>query len=132
LTGIFGLPGVSGVGISFGADRIYDVLNTLGLYPDSAAASTKVMFANFGDKEAEASLSLIKELRQAGISAELYPDQAKLKKQFAYADALAIPFVAIIGENELNQKQLTLKNMNSGEQTPVAFGDIVSKLNELL
>ena len=128
LTGIFGLPGVSGVGISFGADRIYDVLNTLGLYPESTAGSTKVMFANFGTAEAAASLQLVQKLRAAGIPAELYPDQAKLKKQFGYADALAIPYVAIIGESELAEKRLTLKNMASGEQMSVAFDDIVSTL----
>ena len=129
LTGIFGLPGVSGVGISFGADRIYDVLNTLDLYPESTVSGTKVMFTNFGEAEAAASLKLVMQLRTAGIPAELYPDQAKLKKQFSYADALAIPYVAIIGESELAQQCLTLKHMASGEQQTVPFDDIVKTLS---
>lgn len=128
LTGVFGAPGLSGVGISFGADRIYDVLNTLDLYPASLSSSVKVMFANLGEQEAMASLRLIKELRAAGISAELYPEAAKMKKQMSRADALAVPFVAIIGSDELARREVTLKDMTSGTQTAVGFDDFVSTL----
>ncbi len=117
LTGVFGLSGVSGVGISFGADRIYDVLNTLNLYPEEANDSTQVMFTNFGEAEAGASMKMLKELRNAGIRAEIYPDTAKMKKQMGYADALAIPFVAIVGETEMAQNKMMLKNMTTGEQS---------------
>src|SRR5574344_542843 len=116
LTGIFGMPGLSGVGISFGADRIYDVLNTLDLYPKDAVNSTKVLMLNFGDKEAEFCLTLLDRLRRAGVSAELYPDDAKMKKQMSYANALEVPFVAIVGSDELQKGMITLKNMKSGEQ----------------
>ena len=128
LTGVFGAPGLSGVGISFGADRIYDVLNALDLYPASLSSSVKVMFANLGEQEAMASLRLIKELRAAGISAELYPEAAKMKKQMSRADALAVPFVAIIGSDELARREVTLKDMTSGTQTAVGFDDFVSTL----
>ncbi|MDE7145391.1 MAG: histidine--tRNA ligase, partial [Duncaniella sp.] len=126
LTGVFGLPGVSGVGISFGADRIYDVLNTLDLYPAGVTGTAKVMFTNFGTKEATRSLEIIKQLRQEGIAAEIYPDAAKMKKQMGRADSLGIPFVAIIGENELANGSITLKNMATGEQqelTPTTLID---------
>ncbi len=126
LTGVFGLPGVSGVGISFGADRIYDVLNTLDLYPVGVNGTAKVMFTNFGTKEATRSLEIIKQLRQEGIAAEIYPDAAKMKKQMGRADSLGIPFVAIIGENELANGSITLKNMATGEQqelTPTTLID---------
>ena len=116
LTGVFGMPGLSGVGISFGADRIYDVLNTLDLYPESVTESVKVLFLNFGEKEAAAAMKLVKDLREKGISAELYPDNAKIKKQMAYADALKIPYVAIIGESELSEGIVIVKDMLSGEQ----------------
>ena len=116
LTGVFGMPGLSGVGISFGADRIYDVLNALDLYPAEAETSTRVIFLNLGRAEAEASLRAVMALRAAGIPAELYPDAAKMKKQMAYADALHIPFVAIIGDSELADSTVTLKNMTTGEQ----------------
>ncbi len=116
LTGVFGMPGLSGVGISFGADRIYDVLNQLDLYPADLLTGAKVLFLNMGSAEAAQSLKIIGRLRAAGISAELYPDAAKMKKQMAYADAKAIPYVAIIGESELASGSLTLKNMASGEQ----------------
>lgn len=119
LTGVFGMPGVSGVGISFGADRIYDVLNTLDLYPADASDATKVIFLNMGDNEAIASLKAIKSLRINGISAELYPDVSKIKKQMAYANALAIPFVAIIGESEMAEGTVTLKDMTTGEQSTI-------------
>lgn len=130
LTGVFGMPGVSGVGISFGADRIYDVLNALNLYPDSTKCSTTIMFANLGDAEALASLKLIKELRAAGVSAEIYPEPAKMKKQMTYADSQAVPFVAFIGESELQQEMVTVKNMTTGEQHTVAYNDLCSLINK--
>jgi histidyl-tRNA synthetase len=121
LTGVFGMPGLSGVGVSFGADRIYDVLLALDLFPAEAKASaTTVLFANFGDAEAAASLKLAKELRQAGVAAEVYPDSVKMKKQMGYADTSAIPFVAIIGESELAEGKVTVKNMTTGVQHSVA------------
>ena len=116
LTGVFGLEGVSGVGISFGADRIYDVMNQLDLYPSEAMHNTQVMFVNFGDKEAMHSLGIISALRQAGISAELFPSSDKMKKQMSYANSNAIPFVAIIGEQEMTDGTITVKNMTTGEQ----------------
>ena len=119
LTGVFGLTGVSGVGISFGADRIYDVLNTLDLYPEEAKDATQVMFTNFGATEAAVSMKMLKELRNAGVRAEIYPDASKMKKQMGYADALAIPFVAIVGETEMAQNKMMLKNMTTGEQALV-------------
>ncbi len=128
LTGVFGMPGLSGVGISFGADRIYDVLNTLNLYPADTKAAAKIIFANFGAKEAEASLKVIKTLRQAGISAEIYPEAAKMKKQIGYADSMQIPFVGIIGESEMADNSVTIKNLASGEQQQVP----VDKLIEIL
>ena len=125
LTGVFGLNGVSGVGISFGADRIYDVLNTLDLYPEDARESTQVMFTNFGAAEAAVSMKMLKELRNAGIAAEIYPDSAKMKKQMGYADNLAIPFVAIVGENEMAHNKMMLKNMTSGEQSLVSVEEAI-------
>ena len=119
LTGVFGLTGVSGVGISFGADRIYDVLNTLDLYPEEAKDATQVMFTNFGAAEAAVSMKMLKELRNAGVRAEIYPDASKMKKQMGYADALAIPFVAIVAETEMAQNKMMLKNMTTGEQALV-------------
>lgn len=116
LTGVFGLEGVSGVGISFGADRIYDVMNQLDLYPSEAMHNTQVMFVNFGEKEAMHSLGIISALRQAGISAELFPSSDKMKKQMSYANSNAIPFVAIIGEQEMSDGTITVKNMTTGEQ----------------
>ena len=116
LTGVFGMDGMSGVGISFGADRIYDVMNQLELYPKEAMNTTKVMFVNFGEKEAMHSLHIIGKLRKAGISAELFPSSDKMKKQMGYANNKAIPFVAIIGEQEMNDGTITLKDMTSGEQ----------------
>ncbi|WP_304968940.1 HisS family protein, partial [uncultured Duncaniella sp.] len=128
LTGVFGLPGVSGVGISFGADRIYDVLNTLNLYPADIAGAAKVMFTNFGVAEAAKSLEVIKKLRENGISSEIYPDCAKMKKQMGRADALGIPFVAIIGESELAEGTVTLKDMTSGEQKSLSVDELVKAL----
>ncbi|MDE6513534.1 MAG: histidine--tRNA ligase [Muribaculaceae bacterium] len=128
LTGVFGMPGLSGVGISFGADRIYDVLNQLDLYPADLLTGAKVLFLNMGAAEAAQSLKVIATLRAAGISAELYPDAAKMKKQMAYADAKSIPYVAIIGESELESGSLTLKNMASGQQQLVSPGQAVEIL----
>ncbi|MBF1605628.1 MAG: histidine--tRNA ligase, partial [Prevotella shahii] len=116
LTGIFGMPGLSGVGISFGADRIYDVLNTLDLYPQNATQATQVLFINFGEAEADFCLPIATKVRAAGISVELYPDSAKMKKQMAYANSKSIPFVVLVGENEINQGKVTLKNMITGDQ----------------
>ncbi|MBD5226274.1 MAG: histidine--tRNA ligase [Bacteroidales bacterium] len=116
LTGVFGMPGLSGVGISFGADRIYDVLNTLDLYPAEASTSTQIMFVNFGAVEAAAAMRMMKELRAAGIACELYPDAAKMKKQMTYANATGVPFVAMVGESEMAEGKLALKNMTTGEQ----------------
>ncbi|MDE7427015.1 MAG: histidine--tRNA ligase [Muribaculaceae bacterium] len=128
LTGVFGMPGLSGVGISFGADRIYDVLNTLEMYPDETRCATRVMFTNFGAEESGRAMQLVKELRNAGIAAEIYPDNAKMKKQMGYADAKHIPFVAIIGESELANGTVTIKNMQSGEQKAVPAQDITKEL----
>ncbi|MBQ9077352.1 MAG: histidine--tRNA ligase [Muribaculaceae bacterium] len=128
LTGVFGLPGVSGVGISFGADRIYDVLNALDLYPSDTCSSTRVMFTNFGTAEAGAAMKMLKQLRMAGISAEIYPDSAKMKKQMGYADALAIPYVAIVGETEMAENKLMLKEMATGEQQLLSVEEAIEKL----
>jgi histidyl-tRNA synthetase len=126
LTGVFGMPGVSGVGISFGADRIYDVLNALNLYPASLLSGSKVLFLNLGSAEATASLKVINQMRSEGISAEIYPDAAKMKKQMSYADAQAVPFVAIIGESELTSGTITLKNMLTGEQQQVTAEEAIA------
>ena len=128
LTGIFGMPGLSGVGISFGADRIFDVLNQLNLYPREAVNATQVLFVNFGEKEAQYSLSIIADLRKAGIRAEIYPDSTKMKKQMSYANAKEIPFVAIIGETEMQEGKVTIKNMTTGEQQLVDKDDIIGLL----
>ena len=132
LTGVFGMPGLSGVGISFGADRIYDVLNQLNLYPESVSESVKVLFLNFGEKEAEAAMKLVKGLREKGISAELYPDSVKLKKQMAYADELKVPYVAIIGETELADGKVMLKDMTTGEQSQLTMAEILTDKTPLL
>ena len=128
LTGIFGMPGISGVGISFGADRIFDVLNQLDLYPKEAVTGTRVLFVNFGDAEMAYSLPLLARLRAAGISAEIYPDSAKMKKQMAYANAKAVPFVAIVGENEMAEGKVMLKNMATGEQRLLTGEELVEAL----
>lgn len=128
LTGVFGMPGISGVGISFGADRIYDVLNGLDLYPEELRAGSKVMFVNFGGAETLASLKAVKALRAAGISCELYPDAVKMKKQMAYANSSMIPYVAIIGESEAADGTVTLKNMVEGTQETVKLADAIEKL----
>ena len=128
LTGVFGLSGVSGVGISFGADRIYDVLNQLDLYPKETSASTQVLFVNFGATEAAYVLPILAKARQAGIRAEVFPDASKMKKQMSYANAKAIPFVAIAGENEMQEGKLTLKNMTTGEQSLVVPDELIKVL----
>ncbi|MDE5886654.1 MAG: histidine--tRNA ligase [Muribaculaceae bacterium] len=128
LTGVFGMPGLSGVGISFGADRIYDVLNQLNLYPESVSGSVKVLFVNFGEKEARAAAVIAKDLRAAGISCELYPDNAKMKKQMGYADALAIPFVALLGESEIEEGVINVKDMHTGEQVKLTTLELIDKL----
>ena len=128
LTGVFGMPGLSGVGISFGADRIYDVLNALDLYPKETEVASTVIFLNLGEKEAVASLKAVKELRAKGIKCELYPDAAKMKKQMTYADALKVPYVAIIGETELAAGTVTLKNMTDGTQKQVSVSGLAEAI----
>ena len=128
LTGIFGMPGISGVGISFGADRIFDVLNTLDLYPKEAVCSTQLLFVNFGEKETEYCLPVVAKARQNGIRTEIYPDSAKMKKQMSYANAKGISFVAIAGENEIAEGKFTLKNMITGEQNLVTPDELVETL----
>ena len=128
LTGIFGMPGLSGVGISFGADRIYDVLNTLNLYPQNATQGTEVLFINFGEAESDYCLPIASQVRAAGISVELYPDCAKMKKQMAYANAKGIPFVVLAGESEINQGKVTLKNMLTGDQQLVSAEELIAKI----
>ena len=126
LTGVFGVSGLSGVGISFGADRIYDVLNTLGLYPGSLSSAVQVLFVNFGPEEALASEGLARLLRDNGISAMVYPEATKMKKQMGFANTEGIPFVAIVGESELAEKRVTVKNMSSGEQKSIPMADFAS------
>ncbi len=125
LTGIFGMPGLSGVGISFGADRIYDVLNTLDLYPRNAMQATQVLFINFGEAEADYCLPIAGKARAAGISVEVYPDAAKMKKQMAYANAKGIPYVVLAGESEIEQGKVTLKNMLTGDQQLVSAEQLI-------
>ena len=128
LTGIFGMPGMSGVGISFGADRIYDVMLGLNLFPEELACSTKVFFVNLGKAEEEAAMPIISQLRDNGIATEIYPESAKMKKQMEYANRRGIPYVVIIGSNELERGVATVKNMRSGEQMEVSLNDIASVL----
>ena len=128
LTGIFGLPNVSGVGISFGADRIYDVMNTLNLYPEELQQSTTIMFTNFGSAEAAYALKLVREVRNAGIPAEVFPDSTKIQKQMKYANAANIPFVAIVGESEIAQGKVTLKNMVTGEQKLLTVAEVIDAI----
>ncbi len=130
LTGVFGMPGLSGVGISFGADRIYDVLNTLDLYPADTMATARVMFVNFGEKEATASLNHIMALRRAGLSAELYPDSAKMKKQMNYANERQIPYVAIVGADEIENNTISLKNMATGNQQTLTVDQVIEALGK--
>ncbi len=129
LTGVFGMDGMSGVGISFGADRIYDVLNQLDLYPKEAVNGTQLLFVNFGEAEAAAVLPILAKVRAAGIRAEIYPDTAKMKKQMSYANAKMVPFVAIVGENEMKEGKVTLKNMASGEQSLVTPDELVTAIH---
>jgi histidyl-tRNA synthetase len=128
LTGIFGMPGLSGVGISFGADRIFDVLNQLDLYPKEAVNATKLLFVNFGAAETDFCLPILSKVRAAGISAEIYPDSTKMKKQMSYANAKQIPFVAIVGESEMAEGKVNLKNMTTGEQMMVTADELVAQL----
>lgn len=129
LTGVFGMEGMSGVGISFGADRIYDVLNQLDLYPKEAVNGTQLLFVNFGEAEAAYVLPVLAQVRAAGIRAEIYPDAAKMKKQMSYANAKMVPFVAIVGENEMKDGKVMLKNMTSGEQSLVTPDELVAAIN---
>lgn len=128
LTGIFGLPNVSGVGISFGADRIFDVLNQLDLYPESSIQGTKVLFVNFGEAESDYLLPVVNQMRSKGISCELYPEVDKMKKQMSYANSYKIPYVAIVGENEIKEQKITLKNMLSGEQQLLSVNECIEKI----
>lgn len=128
LTGVFGMEGVSGVGISFGADRIYDVLNTLNLYPETSVEQTQLLFVCFGDKELMYSLPWLNKLRSNGINTEIYPEPAKMKKQMSYADNKHIPYVAIVGETEMNEGKIMLKDMKSGEQSLMNFDELMNKL----
>ena len=129
LTGIFGMPGLSGVGISFGADRIYDVLNQLDLYPKDSVTTTQVLFINFGERETAYCLPIIDKVRENGIRAEIYPDAVKMKKQMSYANAKLIPYVVLAGENEINAGKVTLKNMENGEQQLLSPDELVEKMN---
>ena len=129
LTGIFGMPGLSGVGISFGVDRIYDVLNALDLYPKDSLQTTQVLFINFGEKETAYCLPIVAKVRQAGIRAEIFPDSTKMKKQMSYANAKQIPFVVLAGDNEIAEGKVTLKNMETGEQTLVSADELIAKLS---
>ena len=129
LTGVFGLNGVSGVGISFGADRIFDVLNQLDLYPADSLQTTQLLFTNFGKQEETYLLPLIAQVRQAGIRTELYPEAAKMKKQMSYADAKKIPYVAIVGETEMEAAKINLKNMITGEQQWVSLDELIDTLH---
>jgi len=129
LTGIFGMPGLSGVGISFGADRIYDVLNQLDLYPKDSVTSTQVLFINFGNKETAYCLPIINMVRAQGVRAEIFPDSAKMKKQMSYANAKQIPFVVLAGENEMNTGKVTLKNMETGEQQLLTPDELAAALS---
>jgi histidyl-tRNA synthetase len=130
LTGIFGMPGVSGVGVSFGADRIYDVMLQLGVFPPETETTTQIMFVNFGEKEVGAILPIISELRSRGIASEIYPDSAKFQKQLGYANTANIPFVALAGEQELLKGVVTLKDMKSGNQEQIPFDELVSRFEQ--
>lgn len=125
LTGVFGMDGVSGVGISFGADRIFDVLNQLELYPEDSLLTTQLMFVNFGEKEEAYLLPLVASVRAAGIRTEIYPEPVKMKKQMGYADAKKISFVALVGESEMTEGKINLKNMITGEQKPVTVQELI-------
>lgn len=126
LTGIFGMPGLSGVGISFGADRIYDVMTGLNLYPDDLPGTTRVLLTNLGEAEEKISLGLLGKLRAAGIASEIYPDGGKMKKQMEYANRRSIPYVVIVGSQEIEERRATVKNMTTGEQVRIAFDELVA------
>ena len=128
LTGIFGMPGLSGVGISFGADRIYDVLNQLDLYPKDSVGATQLLFINFGEQETAYCLPMLNKVRASGIRSEIYPDAAKMKKQMSYANAKQIPFVVLAGESEMQQGKVTLKNMETGEQKLVTTEELIKEV----
>lgn len=128
LTGIFGLPDVSGVGISFGADRVYDVMNQLGLFPKEVTASTRLLIVNFGEEEQSVCLKLLNQIRKAGISAEYYPDKTKLKKQMGYANAKKIPYVLLVGEDEINNERYTLRDMETGDEQALTAEKIIKQL----
>ena len=128
LTGIFGMPGLSGVGISFGVDRIYDVLNALDLYPKDSVTTTQLLFINFGERETAYCLPIINKVRVQGIRAEIYPDAAKMKKQMSYANAKQIPYVVLAGENEMNEGKVTLKNMETGEQKSLTTEELIAEI----
>ena len=130
LTGIFGMPGLSGVGISFGADRIYDVLNALDLYPKDSMNATQILFINFGERETAYCLPIINKVRAKGFRAEIYPDAAKMKKQMSYANAKQIPFVALAGENQINEGKVMLKNMETGEQQLLTPDELLVAINK--
>ena len=130
LTGIFGMPGLSGVGISFGVDRIYDVLNALDLYPKDSVTTTQLLFINFGERETAYCLPIINKVRAKGIRSEIYPDTSKMKKQMSYANAKQIPFVALAGESEINEGKVTLKNMETGEQQMVTPDELIERLSK--
>ena len=130
LTGIFGMPGLSGVGISFGVDRIYDVLNALDLYPKDSVTTTQLLFINFGERETAYCLPIINKVRARGIRSEIYPDASKMKKQMSYANAKQIPFVALAGESEINEGKVTLKNMETGEQQMVTPDELIERLSK--
>ena len=129
LTGIFGMPGISGVGISFGVDRIFDVLNALDCYPKDAVNGTQLLFINFGDKETAYCLPAVAKARAAGIRTEIFPDSSKMKKQMSYANAKQVPFVALAGENEMAEGKLTLKNMQTGDQQLVTIDELIKIVN---
>jgi len=125
LTGVFGMEGVSGVGISFGADRIYDVLNQLELYPETSLENTQILFVSFGEKELMYCLPWLSALRAIGVNTEIYPEPAKMKKQMSYADNKRIPFVAIVGETEMNSGKVMLKNMKTGDQSLLSLEELI-------
>jgi histidyl-tRNA synthetase len=131
LTGIFGLPNMSGVGISFGADRIYDVLKGLDKFPSEVTSTTKILFANMGTDELKYLIPVVKSLREAGVACEIYPEQSKLKKQFDYADKKTIPFLSIVGGNEIAEGLVNIKNLSTGEQKSFAKDDLASMLEYL-
>ena len=128
LTGIFGLPGISGVGVSFGADRIYDVMMELKLFPEDEKSKSQVLFVNFGPEEAKYCLSILSTIRKVGINAELYPEAAKMKKQMSYADSNKIPFVVLVGSEEIKNGKFTFRDMRSGQQEQLGLDEIIGKL----